>query len=255
MRRLLRLLLVGLLSAGLAHADRAQEAHLCGGAGGPEHAFAARNRPLATSPSDFRPRADIDHSRGVARAILGDHNGAIDDFSLALRNRPSRSDADHNRGSPDATLGHLGQGRSEFETARSLTPHAQKGRDSLSRLARMEPPRSEPLRRVGDPGRGAPPAQLVGDWGVDNTAMGAGETYAFRPDATYEHKIWQILPGTRRVARAEVGTYAVQGSRLTLSPQGGGVRTYTWRTGRDPYVGTPMLFLRDAKGTERPFYG
>jgi hypothetical protein len=98
-------------------------------------------------------------------------------------------------------------------------------------------------------------AQIVGDWMVDNMAMGASQTLSFRPNGTYEYKIWQILPGTRRVVQAEVGTYAVQGSRLTLSQKSGGVRTYTWRTGQDPYIKTPMLFLQDARGREQQFYG
>jgi len=119
MRQLLLLLIIGLLRAGLAHADTAREAQLCGGAEDPEQAFAACNRLLATSPSDFRYRADIVNSRGVARAMLGDLNGAIDDFSLAIRNWPNHSDAYNNRGFTYAKLGQLEQARNDFEMALS----------------------------------------------------------------------------------------------------------------------------------------
>jgi tetratricopeptide (TPR) repeat protein len=234
---------LALPSAGLAHADTAREAQLCVGAEDPEQAFAACNRLLATSPSDFRHRAHIINSRGVAQAMLGDFNGAINDFNLVIRNWPNHSDAYNNRGFTYAKLGQFERAQRDFEMALSINPNNQQARDSLSKLAfklaQSEQPRS----------------QLVGDWAVENMAMGAGEVYAFRPDATYEHKIWQILPGTRRVVQAEVGTYAVQGSRLTLIQQGGGVRTFTWRTTRDSYVSTPMLFLQDARGIEQQFYG
>jgi hypothetical protein len=49
-------------------------------------------------------------------------------------------------------------------------------------------------------------AELTGDWAVDNMDMGAGQTLSFHPSGTYEYKIWQILPGTRRVVQAEDGT-------------------------------------------------
>src|SRR5712691_2315422 len=167
MRQLLLLLIIGLLRAGLAHADTAREAQLCGGAEDPEQAFAACNRLLATSPSDFRYRADIVNSRGVARAMLGDLNGAIDDFSLAIRNWPNHSDAYNNRGFTYAKLGQLEQARNDFEMALSINPNNQKARDSLSKLAQLEQPRRGPLGSDGGPGRGAPPAQLMGDWAVD----------------------------------------------------------------------------------------
>lgn len=251
-RRLLLLLAFGLPSAALpAHADTVREARSCGGANGPEQALAACDRLLAASPSDYRYRADIHNSRGVARAMLGDLNGAIDDFNLAIRNWPNHSDAYNNRGFTYAKMGQFSQARDDFEMALSINPENRKARQNLSGLAQIEP---QPWGGR-DPAWDGVLAQIVGDWGVDHSAMGAGETYTFRPDTTYEHKIWRILPGTRQVAQIEAGTYALQGNRLTLSPQGGGPRAYTWRTGQDPYVGTPMLFLQDAGGTELPFYG
>ena len=96
--------------------------------------------------------------------------------------------------------------------------------------------------------------QLTGDWAVDDMNMGAGQTVSFRADGMYEYKIWQILPGTRRIAQAEEGSYAVQGSRLTLYPRSGGAQTYAWQLTEDPHVGSQVLRLYDAAGREWAFY-
>ena len=54
--------------------------------------------------------------------------------------------------------------------------------------------------------------------------------------------------------QSEAGTYKVQRDRVTLSPRNGSLQSYSWRLGKDPSLGNPMLFLRDASGGEQAFY-
>jgi hypothetical protein len=94
-------------------------------------------------------------------------------------------------------------------------------------------------------------AQIIGDWTVDNMTIGAGQTLSFRPNGTYEYKIWRILPGRREVIQAEVGTYKIQRDRVTLEARNGTSKSYRWRFDRGS---SPILFLRDDSGVEQQFY-
>ena len=52
---------------------------------------------------------------------------------------------------------------------------------------------------------GTAAAQPTGDWAVDDMAKGSGQTLSLRSNGIYEYKIYQILPGTRRLVQAEDG--------------------------------------------------
>jgi hypothetical protein len=102
------------------------------------------------------------------------------------------------------------------------------------------------------------PDELVDDWIVEHTAMGAGSSYTLRADGTYDYKIFNLAAGRRQVISSEAGIYSVEGDRLTLNPQGGLPKTYKWRITRDPYITikeSRILLLTGDGGTEETFYG
>jgi tetratricopeptide (TPR) repeat protein len=243
MRLLPPLFALGLLSAGLsAQADEYQDQQLCGNASELPaeqafQAFEACSRLLATAPMDFTWRAHVYNSRGVALAIMGDLEGAIEDFSQAIRNYPNLSLAHGNRGLTYLQMGDRARARRDFEMALSIDPHNEMAEYHLNRLTPTN----------------APAQDLVGGWVYDNRSMGISETYDFELDNTFVHQIWRILAGRREVIQEEIGIYDVQGDSLNLRSQDQGSRTYTWRISPDA-TGAISLFLQDAQGLEQQFY-
>jgi len=57
------------------------------------------------------------HTRGVAKAALGDYNGAIDDLDVAIKQSPSYTEAYHSRGKAKRALGQHDAAKVDFERA------------------------------------------------------------------------------------------------------------------------------------------
>ena len=57
------------------------------------------------------------HTRGVAKAALGDYNGAIDDLDVAIEHRSDYTEAYHSRGKAKRALGQQGAAKIDFERA------------------------------------------------------------------------------------------------------------------------------------------
>jgi hypothetical protein len=46
---------------------------------------------------------------------------------------------------------------------------------------------------------------IVGDWIVDNAAMGARQTFSFRSNGSYTYRIWRVMGGITKVVQEENG--------------------------------------------------
>ena len=63
-------------------------------------------------------------NRGVAKAALGDAEGAIEDFDAAIRINPEYTEIYYDRGRAKATLGQKEAAQVDFEKAKKLDPSA-----------------------------------------------------------------------------------------------------------------------------------
>ena len=67
-------------------------------------------------------RAATYHTRGVAKASLGDHTGAIEDFSECIRLNPKKALYYHDRGLAKEALGHHEAAKADFAKAKEIDP-------------------------------------------------------------------------------------------------------------------------------------
>jgi tetratricopeptide (TPR) repeat protein len=226
-------LLAALALASGAQSTSAQDlVQICGGARGPQQAIAACNSLIQTSPMDFAYRASLFYNRGLARAYLDDLDGAIEDFTRALQDRPNYADAYNNRGFAYAKKGQLRAALSDLDNALTINPdhsNARQTRDRVVKQLRDEGGPPDP----GAPGPGSA-SSLIDDWQTQGSTI--GHQYRFQSDGTYVHTIFRVDPGITTPVQTTRGTYVVQGDQLILTERGGVSMTYRWSIGRDPYV-------------------
>jgi tetratricopeptide (TPR) repeat protein len=228
----------------VVHLASAQDlGEICSGARGPQQAIQACDRLLQTqtSPMSFTRRANLFYNRGLARAYLGDEDGAIADFTRAIQDNPNFADAYNNRGFALAKQGKLDDAQLDLEKALDINPNLTEARETLAKIIGSRPPPSG--------------ARLIDEWETRSGSL--GHRYRFQPDGTYEYAILQVIAGSPRTVEVKRGTYMVQGDRLTLTEQGRASTIYRWSIVRDPVnrdSRTPVLSLSGPQGTQQ-FYG
>ena len=84
------------------------------------------NSALQLKPKLARIQAACYHTRGAAKAGLGDHKGAIEDFTNAIRLRPKKALYYHDRGLSNEALGQHEAAESDFAKAKELYPKLEK---------------------------------------------------------------------------------------------------------------------------------
>jgi len=99
---------------------------------------------------------------------------------------------------------------------------------------------------------------LLGVWVQDDTGpiLTSRKRYHFKPDGSYEFVFTSRNTGSleEKVLVREKGRFAVEGNRLTISPENGRPRSFPWRVERDPYVGDVRLVLVLPDGTLDVYY-
>ncbi|RKU21930.1 hypothetical protein C6499_20570 [Candidatus Poribacteria bacterium] len=71
-------------------------------------------------------RAAIYHTRGAAKAGLGDHNGAIEDFNEAIRHNPKKARYYAERGKAKEALRQHEAAKADFQKAKEIDPNIEK---------------------------------------------------------------------------------------------------------------------------------
>jgi tetratricopeptide (TPR) repeat protein len=246
-------LLAALALASVAQSTSAQDlVQICGGARGPQQAIAACNSLIQTSPMDFAYRASLFYNRGLARAYLDNLDGAIEDFTRALQDRPNYADAYNNRGFAYAKKGLLRAALSDLDNALTINPHHPNARQTRYKVVEL-------LGEGGPSGPGASgsgsASSLIDDWQTQGSTM--GHQYRFQSNGTYVHTIFRVDPGITTPVQTTRGTYVVQGDQLILTERGGVTTTYRWRIGGDPYVPDPRVRILSLIGPqgEQQLYG
>ncbi|MGH7404391.1 MAG: hypothetical protein ACREJA_00725 [Candidatus Methylomirabilales bacterium] len=99
---------------------------------------------------------------------------------------------------------------------------------------------------------------LVGTWIQDQVGpiLTHERVYRFNPDGSYEYLFTARNTGSinRKILVRERGRFAVNGSRLVISPKSGRPKTFTWRIEKDPYVGDLRLVFALPDGTLDVYY-
>ena len=81
---------------------------------------------LRWQPKGAEIRAAIYHTRGAAKAGLGDHNGAIEDFNEAIRRNPKKVRYYSERGKAKEALGQHEAAEADFQKAKEIDPNIEK---------------------------------------------------------------------------------------------------------------------------------
>ncbi len=79
-----------------------------------------------SNPKLSRVRAAFYHTRGAAKAALGDHHEAIEDFNESSRLRPKKALYYHDRGLSKEALGQHEEAKADFANAKELDPDFEK---------------------------------------------------------------------------------------------------------------------------------
>ncbi len=79
---------------------------------------------LATKDSKYK--AAYYHTRGAAKAVLDDHDGAIEDFNESIRLKPKKALYYHDRGLSKKALGQHEAAEADFAKAKELDPKFKK---------------------------------------------------------------------------------------------------------------------------------
>ncbi len=80
---------------------------------------------LELATKDSKSKAAYYHTRGAAKAGLGDHDGAIADFSQCIQLRPKKALYYHDRGLSKQALGQQKAAEVDFDKAKELDPKFQ----------------------------------------------------------------------------------------------------------------------------------
>ena len=84
------------------------------------------NEALRLKPKSAKSRSATYHTRGVAKAGLGDHNGAIEDFDESIRLNPKKALLYHDRGLSKEALGQHENAKADFAKAKEIDPAFEK---------------------------------------------------------------------------------------------------------------------------------
>ena len=87
-----------------------------------QEAISDANEALRLKPKGKRYRSAFYHTRGVAKAGLGDYNGAIEDFDECVRCNPKKALYYHDRGKAKKALGQQEAAKVNFAKATELDP-------------------------------------------------------------------------------------------------------------------------------------
>ncbi|MCG9132383.1 tetratricopeptide repeat protein [Candidatus Poribacteria bacterium] len=81
---------------------------------------------LQLKPKGKRYRSAFYHTRGAAKACLGDYNGAIEDFSESIQLNPKKALYYHDRGLAKEVIGQHEAARADFAKAKEIDPDFEK---------------------------------------------------------------------------------------------------------------------------------
>ena len=84
------------------------------------------NSALLLKPKSARNRSAFFHTRGVAKAALGDHKAAIEDFSECIQLNPKKALYYHDRGLAKEALGQHETAEADFAKAKEINPDFEK---------------------------------------------------------------------------------------------------------------------------------
>ncbi len=110
--------LFGQFEAEQGNADDAQKLY--------QEAISDVNEALRLQPKGKRYQAAFLHTRGVAKAGLGDYNSAIEDFSECIRLNPKKALYYHDRGKAKEGLGQHEAAAVDLQKATELDPNIKK---------------------------------------------------------------------------------------------------------------------------------
>ena len=110
--------LLGRLEAEEGNAGEARERY--------QEAISDVNAALRLKPRGKRFRAGCFHTRGAAKAGLGDHSTAIEDFNVCVRLRPKKALYYHDRGLSKKALAQHAAATADFAKAKAIDPNVGK---------------------------------------------------------------------------------------------------------------------------------
>ena len=84
------------------------------------------NSALHLQPKGAKFRSAMYHTRGAAKASLGDHNGAIEDFNESIWLNPKKALFYHDRGLAKEALSKHGEAEADFAKAKEIDPNFEK---------------------------------------------------------------------------------------------------------------------------------
>lgn len=87
-----------------------------------QEAISDTDAALQLELKDNKLRSATYHTRGAAKAGLGDHHGAIDDFDESIRLNPKKALLYHDRGLSNESLGQHEAAQTDFAKAKELDP-------------------------------------------------------------------------------------------------------------------------------------
>ncbi|MDE0316254.1 MAG: trypsin-like peptidase domain-containing protein [Candidatus Poribacteria bacterium] len=88
-----------------------------------QEAISDGDSALELETKDSKSKAAYYHTRGAAKAGLGDHDGAIDDFTESIRLRPKKARYYHDRGLSNEAIGQHEAAEADFAKAKELDPN------------------------------------------------------------------------------------------------------------------------------------
>ena len=91
-----------------------------------QEAISDANEALRLKPKGKRYQSACLHTRGAAKAGLGDYNGAIEDFSECIRRNPKKALYYHDRGKAKEARNQHEEAIIDFQKAKELDPAIKK---------------------------------------------------------------------------------------------------------------------------------
>lgn len=91
-----------------------------------QEAVSDSNEALRLKPKSAKSRSATYHTRGVAKAALGDHNGAIEDFNESIQLNPKKALYYKDRGLSKEALGQQEAAKADFAKAKEIDPAFEK---------------------------------------------------------------------------------------------------------------------------------
>lgn len=110
--------LLGQLESEEENEDKAQQLY--------QEAISDADESLQLHTKDSKYKAAYYHTRGTAKAGIGDHDGAIEDFTECIHLRPKKALYYHDRGLSKQTIGQHEAAEVDFSKAKELDPNFKK---------------------------------------------------------------------------------------------------------------------------------